>query len=152
MHGRLTGLALGRHGGAQRAEVPFPEVTGGVALLLKHASEGEFLGGEVTAVGVVNAHAIVVTAGEHGGPGGGTDGVAGIKVGEGDSAGGEGVEIGSLDDLIAVEAGIAVAEVIRHDEDDVGGGSRDRTKEEPAAESEGGEDSFHLNWSYSGFT
>ena len=51
--------------------------------------------------------------------GGGTDGTAGVGLGEADAFGGEAVEVRSFDPFLAVTAEIAVAEVVGHDENDV---------------------------------
>src|SRR5262245_37478236 len=42
-----------------------------------------------------------------------------VKVGEADTCFGELIDVGSFDDLLAVAAEFAVAEVVGHDEDDI---------------------------------
>ena len=58
-------------------------------------------------------------AGHEGAAGGGTDGAAGVALGEAHAGGGEGIDVGSADALLAVTAEVAVAEVVGEDEQDV---------------------------------
>ncbi len=53
-------------------------------------------------------------------PGGGADGASGVVVGEAHAFGGHAVQVGRLDEALAVGAEVAVAQIVGQDEDDVG--------------------------------
>jgi hypothetical protein len=84
-------------------------------------SSAERLGGGIGPAGVAaHAGAAVVLAGHEHAARGRADGGAGVEVGEAQALRGHAVEVGRGDDLLAVAAEIAVAEVIGHDPDEVG--------------------------------
>lgn len=87
----------------------------------------------------------MVAAGEDGGAGGGADGIAGVKMGEFDPALGKRVEVRGLDDRVAVESGVSVAEIVGHDENDVRGCGGRGAEQEAKEEGEGGDKALHRN-------
>ena len=74
--------------------------------------------------------AVLIAAGEEGGARGGTDAAVGVGLGETDALGGEPVEVGRLVVAAAIAGEVGVAEVVGHDEEDVGPGrGAERSKE-----------------------
>ena len=59
-------------------------------------------------------------AGEYAGAGGGAERAGGVGLGEADAAGGEFIDVGGFAEGAAVDGGVAPAEVVGEDEDDVG--------------------------------
>ena len=61
-----------------------------------------------------------VFAGEKHTAGRRADGVAGVELGEADAVGGELIEVGSFDLLLAITSQFAITEIVGHEIDDVG--------------------------------
>lgn len=129
----VEALAVGIAGRADRAESPFADGSGAVAILAKDFGEGDGFvlegvlalvefgeGGRGLAIAADFGMAEVF-AGEEGAACGGADGSAGEVLGEACSFAGEAVEVRGLDLLLAEAAEFAVAEVICDDENDVEG-------------------------------
>ena len=134
----LIGIAL-RPG---VAEPPFAEGAAGVALCFQALGDGDIGGKEgVLSLGLhrgIVAHGGVagMFAGHEDTARGRADGVAGVGTGEFHARGGERVDAGRLDLLLSVAAELAVAEIIREDEDDVGlfGAGQERRGKEGASQ------------------
>ena len=92
-----------------------------------------------------NAVAIGGSSGEDGGAGRGANAVGGVTLGEFHTLCSELVEVGGGDDLGAVGAEVAVADIVAVDDDDVGffGGEAEGGREGEGREEEGGEFVVH---------
>jgi hypothetical protein len=103
------------------AEMPLAEDAGGVTRIAEHLSESDGLWCEAFAFedGVGDAVLELVAAGEEGGAGRGTGG-ADVKILKAHALGAEAVEVGRLEDGVAVGGDVAVALVVGEEEDDVG--------------------------------
>lgn len=116
-----------RAGGVTEAEVPFSDDGGLVSGLFEEGGERGGSGlDDGGAIGGCDAGVILaegVGAGEEGESGGGAGGGGAIATGEAEAFGGEAVDIGCKDVGGAVAGDIAVAEVIGHDDDDIGSGA-----------------------------
>ena len=86
---------------------------------LQRLREGLFLQAQGVTV-AQDPGPVIRAAGENGGTGGRTDGIARVEALEAQAAGGHGVEVGSLEDRMSAIAGLAPAHVVRHDEENVG--------------------------------
>ena len=108
--------------------MPFPKVPRGVALSFEHARHRNFLRREMTGVSVKHAKTIVMPTGQDRATGRGTHRVSRIEMGQRHPTLRQRVEMRGLNDRVAVEAGVPVAEIIGHDQDNVGtfggGGAR----------------------------
>ncbi len=140
----VEALVLGIVGVA--TEVPFAEMGGGVARLFVGFGQGEVIGVEpgfgcglegleggwslsddglfqddLGQVGAGNgdAEAGGPLAGEDAGAGG-AEGAGGVGLGEADAAGGEFIDVGGFAKGAAADGGVAPAEGVSEDEDDVG--------------------------------
>jgi hypothetical protein len=121
-----------------------PAVAGGVAPGLEQFRKGEFARAQVDLAALGNpgedAVAIRSAAGEDGGTRRAADGAGGVGLREAHPLAREGVEVGCLDDRMAVAAEVAPAEVVGEEHEDVrraGGGGVDATDEQ-SEEGEGG--------------
>lgn len=101
--------------------MPLAEDSGGVARIAEHLSEGDGLWREAFAFEdrVGDAVLELVAAGEQGAAGRGKGG-ADVKVLEAHALGAEAIEVGCLEDGIAVGGDVAVALVVGEEKDDVG--------------------------------
>jgi hypothetical protein len=138
-----------------RAEVPLADEAGGVAERAQDLGEG-LLGGGQTDGGILRApgegalvaEALGIAAGDQAGAVGRAVGVGDVGAGKDHAAGGDAVEPGGGDFLGAVEADVAVAELVGEDDDDVGraggrgclesGGQRDEEGREGKAQRRAG--------------
>ena len=117
-------------GGLETAHAPFAERGGRIAGLLERARQRGDAGGQgellaVADVAVVAGRGVAgVAAGHQHRARRGADRVAAVVPGEDHPFAGEAVDVRGADDLLAVEADFAVAEVVRQDEDDVRTGLR----------------------------
>lgn len=111
----------GNADGADVAEAPLAEAAGFVAGLFEDLGDGDIAFEEGDAAGV-GTHAGVahVFAGHQDATRRGADGAAGVGVGEAGAFSGQLIDVGGLDVLLAVAAGIAPAHVVSHDPDDIG--------------------------------
>ena len=102
------------------AQVPLPENAGGVARALQRLGERGGLQAHALAFenGVGDAGLELMPARHYGRPRGGT-GWAGVKIGEADAFVVETIQIGGLDDWVAVSGDVAVALIVGQDEHDV---------------------------------
>lgn len=106
--------------------VPFADDGGLITIFAKELGNGGFGFGKVgeaagaAADEAINTVTVRHAAGEGGGAGGGANLGGRVEMGEGRSVFGELVEMGRFDMGVAGEAEITVAEVISHDDDDVG--------------------------------
>ena len=121
LHGRrheiLRGVAPGAFAGKmgiEGAEVPLAVMAGGVALGFQDFRQADFLFSQVAFVRRPNPVAIRMAAGEHGAAGGRADRRARIETIEAQAGLRHCVEVGGLDDRVAVEARIAPAQVVGH--------------------------------------
>ncbi len=105
--------------------MPLADQSGFIALFLEHLPQGHLLDAHrfESHVGVDRSRALVVPAGEQGGPGGGTERLC-IKVGEANRFAGQAVHDGSLNVRIPVNAHIPPALVVGQNQDDIGTGVR----------------------------
>ena len=108
------------------AEVPFSKHGGLVAEIFHGFTHGPFCEWQTgVAVGsggddATDTGALLVAACHQGSAGGRADGTVGMVVGAFHAGAGELVDVGGLDGLAAVAGDVPVAEVVGHDEDDVG--------------------------------
>ena len=150
---RIPALAPRRGIGVGLAEAPLADHGGGVARGAEALGDGEVAGLEgdtaavVAAADEVVAHSGVagVVAGQERIPRGCADSGAGVVVGEDEALAREAVDIGCGVARLAVEAHLAVAEVIGQDEDQVGTrvGLRSRDGDQRG---EGGSEAPDAHW------
>ncbi len=114
-------------GGVAQAEVPFTDDGGLVSGIFEEGGEGGRSGlDDSGAIGGCYAGVILaegVGAGEEGEAGGGAGGGGAVSAGEAEAFGGEAIDIWGVDVGGAVAGHIAIAQVIGHDDDDVGFGA-----------------------------
>jgi hypothetical protein len=115
---RLAEALVHRAHGVVVAQVPLAEDAGPVAPLAEHLRKGYLVGVHHRAAEerVDDAGTIVVPAGHEAGPGGGADG-GDVELGEANPFPGQAVEVGRLQDGVAVAGEIPVALVVGDDDD-----------------------------------
>ena len=149
----VEAFGVGVAGAADWAEAPFSEGGGGVAGVAEDGGEGGGGGGDRVLAffefGEADGGLLVaadfgvaeVFTGEEDAAGGSADGSAAVVLGEAEPFGGEPVDVGRGDFLLAVASEFAPAEVVGEDEDDVwgrggGGGWEEGGEEEQEFEEE----------------
>ena len=105
--------------GIEGAEVPLAVMAGGVALGFQDFGQADFRFSQVAFVRRPNPVTIRMAAGEDGAARGRADRRARVETIEAQAALRHRVEVRGLDDRVAVEARVAPAEVVRHQENDV---------------------------------
>ena len=104
-------------------EVPFADVAGRITCVAQQRRDGDFLPAHVHrgehGNPVVNADAVRRPSGHQPAPRGRAVGCRGVAVRQPHAFGGEPIEVGRLDDFVAVAGQIAVAEVVGQHHDDV---------------------------------
>ncbi len=112
-------LAVGYPGVLEGARVPFAEVAGAIADRAESRGQGLLLLGQMALADMVDAVAEVVPPGQAGAAGRRADRAAGLEAGQPRARGAEAIEMRRPDHAIAVETGVAVTEIVAHDENDV---------------------------------
>jgi hypothetical protein len=132
-----------RHGFAFVAESPFADERGGVALFFQDSGHGGVLGAEglgerVFLSGIsTDAGVALMLAGHEHAARRGAYRCSGVEMGEPHAFSGHAVDVGGLDDFLAVATGFPIAEIIGEDEDDVRFGKGEDRGEEGEDEDEG---------------
>ncbi len=119
----------GRHaGGALVAQAPLADEAGGIPRLLELLGDGNILRPQIRLRVAANEAAAGVQTGHQHAAGGGADGGAGIELGEPDALRRHPVQVRRPNRGMPVAAEIAVAEIVREDDDDVWSRTRLRAR------------------------
>ena len=123
----LKALEVGTTGGRGRSQPPFAEETGAIASRLEPFGDRLLLWEKWMIPIATDAKVAGVLPEHERRPRRGADGASRIVAGEPDSLGRHAVEVRSLEAPLAVDTEVAIAKIIRVDEDEVGarGGSAD---------------------------